>query len=89
MGLISAKVKATQQMFLVGVDMGTDSDPMWRDPAKPLRDDTWYAGNLLDGEVGQTHYIEYDAIEWKKFKGSELEETSGDHRLLNVRLSND
>ncbi len=87
MGLITAKVKATRQMFLVGIDMGTDADPTWRDPVEPLQKDRWYAGNLLDGEVGQTHCVEYGVVEWGKFKGDELEELPGDYRLLNLRLS--
>jgi hypothetical protein len=87
MGLITTKVKATQRMFLVGVDLGTDDIPTWRDPVLPLSADTWYAGNLLDGEVGQTQYVEYGVVEWGRFKGNELEEVMGDHRLLPLRLS--
>jgi hypothetical protein len=84
--LIPAKVKATQQMFLVGIDMGTDANPTWRDPASPLQNERWYAGNLLDGEVGETHYVQYSVVEWRRFKGDELEEVPGDHRLLPIRL---
>jgi hypothetical protein len=87
MGLISARVKATHELFLVGADLGTDDNPTWRDPVKPLQGDRWYAGNLLTGEVGQTHYVEYDQADWVRFKGSDLEETSSDLRLLNVRVS--
>jgi hypothetical protein len=69
--------------------MGTDANPTWRDPVPPLKADTWYAGNLLDGEVGQTHYVEYGIVEWRKFKGAEREEVPGDHRLLPIRLRKD
>ena len=85
MGLISARVKATGQLFLAGMDMGTDGSPQWRDPVSPLQDETWYSGNLLDGEVGQTHYIEYSEVSYAKFKGKELEETSS-LRLLPIRV---
>jgi hypothetical protein len=67
--------------------MGTDDNPTWRDPVAPLQKDRWYAGNLLDGEVGQTHYVEYGVVGWGKFKGDELEELPSDYRLLNMRLS--
>jgi hypothetical protein len=87
MGMITTKVKTTQQMFLVGIDMGTDAEPRWRDAIPPLKPDIWYAGNLLDGEVGQTQYVEYGVVEWGRYKGSELDEVPGDHRLLNVKMS--
>lgn len=73
-------------MFLVGMDSGTEDDPHWRDPIPPLKADTLYGGNLLDGEVGQTQYVEYDAVGWAKYKGSELEEVPGDYRLLDLRI---
>jgi hypothetical protein len=89
MGLITAKVKATGQLFLVGIDLGTDNNPTWRDPTAPLVPDRWYAGNLLNGEVRQSQYVEYGSVEWQRFKGKELEEVAGDLRLVNVRLTED
>jgi hypothetical protein len=87
MGLITTRVKTSQRMFVVGLDLGTDGSPTWREPAKPLQKDRWYAGNLLDAEVGGTQYV--GVVEWRRFKGDELEEVPGDHRLINLRIGND
>lgn len=82
MGLISARVKATGQLVLLGMEIQPDGTV--RDPAPPIRADAKYGGNLLDAYPGNSPWTEYTVISWAEFQGSELEEHSGDIRLLRV-----
>ena len=83
--MLTTKVKATGQLFMLGMLFTAEGDV--RDPVGPLQAEAEYGGNLLDGGLGESGVVEYSVVHWATFRGSELEEVPGDLRLRRVHGS--
>ncbi|MGD0446254.1 MAG: hypothetical protein ABSA39_20155 [Edaphobacter sp.] len=81
----TAKVIATSEFFDVTTDLGPAKDRN-RDAHPPLDPNTFYLGHYFpNSKSGSSQYVEFSEVTSKIFKGDELEEVTGDIRLIPLR----
>lgn len=81
---ITTKVISTGEFFQATGVIGNDG--IQRDAHGSLEPAKRYRGNLFLGSlVGNSQYVEFADVTGREFPGRELEEVSGDIRLVPVR----
>jgi hypothetical protein len=77
--MFTARVIADGRFFMGDTDVATGRD------AHSLEAGKTYSGNVLDSMPTETQYVEFSRASRATFHSSELEELSGNYRLVPVR----